>query len=142
MSSVLYIVGGVLVLHAAYSSMEFHLLAKSMHQECTFTTVPSDIIHETVYGLVLIILGAIRSVRNEVAYTVEGSESSEGALKGININVAVKQDHEYLRPIEMKRAVAVSERIGLNDYAEFESRVDFVDLVEKRKEFNQWSEAQ
>ena len=51
----------------------------------------------------------------------------------------IKNDSKYLRFIEMKDAVQLSEKIGITDYEEYNSRA-FIDINQKRKEYNDWLE--
>ena len=52
----------------------------------------------------------------------------------------IKNDSKYLRFIEMKDAVQLSEKIGITDYEEYNSRASFIDINQKRKEYNDWLE--
>ncbi|ODV66319.1 hypothetical protein HYPBUDRAFT_12029 [Hyphopichia burtonii NRRL Y-1933] len=118
----LYLTGSILVLHAAYSSFEYHQFIKASKNH---TGLPYDIVFELLIGLVIFILGSIQSIKNE----------SRISLKEDKL---IKQGDEYLNPIKMNESMENINNLGINDYEEFENRIDFINFREKRKLYNEW----
>lgn len=131
--------GGLLLVHSAYSSFEFHQLVKSTHET---HGLPLDITVESICGIIVIIVGAVRSVENGAFYKIAGKDSGEvdSVLNDVQINERIYSNDKYLKPIEMKQAVALTETIGLSDYQELVTRVDFIDIIQKRKDYANWLE--
>lgn len=134
-SPTLYTIGLIILLHASYSSYERHQLVEPLSK---------SIIHETIYGVVLIIFALIYSIKNSPFYTVKGKVTNEadGVLNDFLINEEVDLGHEYLKPIQMSKAVEVIERIGVSNHEDLISRIDFLDVVKKRKEYDEWRSIQ
>lgn len=125
MSKLLYIVGSIFLLHAGYSSFEFHQLLKTTHHSSTDSSLPSDIIIEVLVGIVVLIAGSLSSIEIPNFLSVD--------------NEVIHPDHKYLKPIEMSKATAEFEKLKINPFAELETRIEFLDIVNKRKEYAQWS---
>ncbi|KAK6458858.1 magnesium transporter [Scheffersomyces xylosifermentans] len=116
-----YVVGLLLLIHSGYSSFEFHKLSIVSHYH---GSLPIDIVLETVIAIIIIVIGAITSVSNTPVLS----------LKGEQINSRSK----FLKFIEMKDAVTVIESIGLSDYEELNTRVGFINIIKKRREYSEW----
>jgi Membrane magnesium transporter. len=101
-----------------------------------------DIVIESIIGILVIVVGAVKSIENEPSYTIDGKnvDDPDSILKEVQINEKVYTSDKYLKPIEMKKAVEVIEKIGLSDYEVFETRVEFIDILAKRKEYRNWIE--
>lgn len=118
--SLSYIAGGLLITHAAYSSYEHHQFLKSA------TAIPLDIVLELIIGLILLNFGALESITN-------------GPRLGITHSNLVKHPKIYLRPIEMSQAMESINSLGVSEFEELDSRVDFLDVRQKRKEYMEWA---
>ncbi|KAK6202520.1 magnesium transporter [Scheffersomyces amazonensis] len=118
---VTYFVGLLLLVHSGYSSYEFHKLSAITHQS---SHLPIDILVETLVGIIVIVIGGFNSIENSSVLTFDGRE--------------IQPDYKYLKPIEMKDSVKLIERIGTSDYEELESRLPFIDIVGKRKKYDEW----
>ncbi|RCK62875.1 ER membrane protein complex subunit 5 [Candida viswanathii] len=119
----LYLIGTLLLVHSGYSSFEFHKI--SIHHP-NLNKLPLDIIIESLVGILLLVIGAIASIQNDSFLSLD--------------NEVVSNDSKYLKFIEMKDAVQLGERVGVTDYEEFNSRLPFIDVVKKRKEYSEWLE--
>ena len=117
-SSVLYLLGSLLFIHAAYSSFEFHQLLKT-HIEYDYLPLPTEITVEVILALVTFIIGSIISVENGPKLSID--------------NKLIQQDDKYLKKIEMRKAMREFEKIGISGFEEYDSRVDFIDIKQKRK---------
>ena len=125
---ILYFVGTLLLVHSGYSSFEFHKI--STHYHTDYRLPPMDIILESVIGIILLVIGSIVSIQNQPFLSIANDKH----------NMIIKNDSKYLRFIEMKDAVQLSEKIGITDYEEYNSRASFIDINQKRKEYNDWLE--
>lgn len=112
--------GALLILHAAYSSYEHHQLLKHAFG------IPRDIVLELVIGLILLNFGALESIRNTPRL-------------GITHSNKVEHLKLYLRPIQMNLAMEAINALGVSDFEELDTRVEFLDVREKRKEYMEWS---
>lgn len=119
-----YIIGALLLLHATYSSFELHQVLKISHLNSA--SVPLDIIVEVGIGLVLILAGAIKSIENPSDLDVQ--------------NKVQTPKHRFLKDIEMRKATVELEATGFSEYQYLELRVDFIDIVEKRRQHAAWIE--
>lgn len=122
-SSVLFLLGSLLFIHAAYSSFEFHQLLK-IHSEYDYLPLPTEITVEVILALVTFIVGSIISIENEPKLSID--------------NKLILQDDKYLKKIEMRKAMREFEKVGISGFEEYDSRVDFIDIKQKRKEYNDW----
>lgn len=140
-SSIAYFFGLLILVHSGYSSFEFHQWTKSSIHESSHL-LPFDIVIESIIGILVIVVGAVKSIENEPSYTIDGKkvDDPDSILKDVQINEKVYTSDKYLKPIEMKKAVEVIEKIGLSDYEVFETRVEFIDILAKRKEYLDWIE--
>ena len=122
LSRILYFGGLVLMLHTGYSSYELHHVLKSsnIHE----FTLPIDLIIEVVLALGLILGGAMNSLVDQPIL------SSEKRL--------IVPENKYLRHIDTRIATREIEKAGMNEYVMLETRVDFIDIKAKRKEFSQY----
>lgn len=120
--SLAYLLGSIFLLHAGYSSYEHHQLFKH-----TSASVPVDVILELLVGLVIINFGAIDSITNKSKLGVTHAGVVEPLLT-------------FLRPILMTKATKSINDLGISEFEELDTRVDFLDVVAKRKEYSQWAE--
>lgn len=118
--SLSYIVSGALILHAGYSSYEHH-------QYISGSGVPNDIVLELVIGLVVLNFGLLNSILNKPRLGVSHSQR-------------VEQKYRYLQPIEMSKAMQFVNELGVSEFEDLETRVDFLDVRQKRKEHLEWSQ--
>ncbi|KAK6460598.1 magnesium transporter [Scheffersomyces coipomensis] len=116
---VLYFVGILLLIHSGYSSYEFHKLSSLSHHS---QDLPQDILLETLIGIVVIVIGGISSIENPNALSLNGE--------------LIIPEHKYLKPIQMKDSVKLNEKIGISDYEDLNSRLPFINIVKKRKEYD------
>ncbi|CAN3358269.1 ER membrane protein complex subunit 5 [Diutina catenulata] len=116
----LYLVGALLLLHGGYSAYEFYYIAASN------TSVPMDITLEVAVGSMLLILGAIESIKNQPILALDGTKVAPQAT--------------FLQPISQQSAFAEKKQLGLHDWQQLESRKDFVDVVAKRRQYNEWAD--
>ena len=119
----LYLLGSLLLIHSGYSSFEFHKIAIHHYK---LNKLPLDIVIELIIGIFLLVMGAIISIENESFLSLD--------------NKVVHNESKYLKFIEMKDAVQLGEKVGITDYEEFNSRLPFIDVVKKRKEYSEWLE--
>lgn len=117
-----YLIGTVLLIHAAYSSFELHQILKVSHSEAQ--SVPLDIAVELAIGVILILAGALRSIENPRVLDVQ--------------NKVREPKYRFLKEIVMSKATEELEATGLSDYQYLELRVDFIDIVEKRRQYSEW----
>ncbi|KAI5969312.1 hypothetical protein CANMA_001632 [Candida margitis] len=138
----LYFVGILLLIHSGYSAFEFHKYAihynhhlhhqhqhQHQHQHGSNTTdqsisLPLDIYIEAIVGFIIVMVGAIASIENPVHLSIDDK--------------VIVEESKYLRPIELKDSLQLGERVGINAFTELESRVAFIDIVSKRKEYEDW----
>lgn len=116
-----YLTGLLVLVHAAYSSYEHHSLTFGT---TSLFSIPTDIILETVVGIVIIGYATIQLVGNEMKMSID--------------NKLVTPNYTYLKPIEMKHAVKELELLGVSDYSKLENRLDFIDIKSKRNQFQTW----
>lgn len=109
------------MLHAGYSAYEFHSILKS-----TNSWVPSDIILEVVVALIIINYGAIQSIRNKPRL-------------GIGHDELVQPAHPYLRSIHLSEATCSINRLGVTEFEELDTRPEFINVKQKRKEYAEWA---
>jgi hypothetical protein len=119
-----YVIGALLLLHAAYSSFELHQVLKVSHAHSS--SIPFDLVVELGIGLVLILAGAIKSIENPSVLDVQ--------------NKVQAPRHRFLKDIEMRKATVELEATGFSEYQYLELRVDFIDIVEKRRQHAAWIE--
>lgn len=119
MSFIIYLVGVGLLVHSAYSSYEFHHVVKQA------SIVPYDIILELVIGLAIILVGSINSIQSPGTLSVRPGDNT------IHPN-------PILRPIQMHESVQLFNKLNITEYSELDNRIDFVDVAEKRKQYNDW----
>lgn len=134
-SSVFYTVGLLLFAHAGYSVYEVQHLTHH-------TSIPSDIVAETLVALIATIIAAFISTQNSDFYSVNSAllnnVEPDSPLNDIHANERVSHPHKYLLPIEMAHAAAIFEKAGAGPFAKYESRLDFIDIVKKRLEYKLW----
>ncbi|KAF3988200.1 hypothetical protein FT663_03514 [Candidozyma haemuli var. vulneris] len=116
----LLVLGALILLHAGYSSYEYHAFVKTKG-----TFVPTEIILEVVIGLVIINFGALFSIKSKPRL-------------GITHDKVVQPPSNFLMPIDLSEASTVVNSLGVTDYEELETRRDFVDVKKKRKEYAEW----
>lgn len=116
----LYLVGALLLLHGGYLAYEFYYIAASN------TSVPMDITLEVAVGSMLLILGAIESIKNQPILALDGTKVAPQAT--------------FLQPILQQLAFAEKKQLGLHDWQQLELRKDFVDVVAKRRQYNEWAD--
>ncbi|CCK71697.1 Emc5p KNAG_0H02820 [Huiozyma naganishii CBS 8797] len=120
-SRLVYFVSVLLLLHAAFSSFEYHQLMKNAAQDTARTPpVPRDIVYETYAALALFITATILSHNKLTYYNLF-------TLK------RVSQD-EYLRDTALRRATTVDNMIGNDPAAEVTHTPNLADIMSKRKE--------
>lgn len=117
-----YFLGLVLLIHSGYSSYEWHQLLQANNQP--FGGLPIDIILETLIGMTVVVFGSILSIKNLSFYTIK-SELKKPATT-------------YLKPIELKHNIKHLEEFGVDHYEELVSRLDFINITEKREEYADW----
>lgn len=115
----LLVIGSLLVIHAGYSVYEHHQVLKIT------TGLSRDIIGEVLIGLVFINFGAFKSIANK----------SRFGLTHDNEVLSLKQ---FLRPIEMSQAMESVNALGITEFEEYDTRIDFLDVVEKRRQYREW----
>ncbi|KAL7666617.1 ER membrane protein complex subunit 5 [[Candida] zeylanoides] len=140
MSRLAYILGCAILAHAGYSSFEFHQLLKATHHNAappaglasillgSSNSLPSDIVLETLIGVVVLVYGAISSIQTPAFLNLEDK--------------VIEPTFKYLKPIEMKTATLEFEQLKINPFASLETRVEFIDIVKKRQEYRDWSSDQ
>lgn len=116
----LLVLGSLLVIHAGYSVYEHHQIFKLT------TGLSRDIIGEVLVGLVLVNFGAFKSIANQSRF-------------GLTHNKEVFSLKQFLRPIEMSQAMESVNALGITEFEEYDTRVDFLDVVEKRRQYREWN---
>lgn len=133
----LYFVGILLLIHSGYSAFEFHKYAihytHHLHQNTQggniisqSVSLPLDIYIEAVVGFIVVMVGALVSIENPVHISVKDYDK------------VVFEELKYLRPIEMKDSLKLGDAIGINAFEELQLRLPFIDIVAKRKEYENW----
>lgn len=117
-----YIIGALLMLHAAYLAHEHHTISTNGEE------FPSDILLEVVIGLVMLVFGAIDAVSAKPRLSLENK-------------ILVEPSAAFLRPIKMSDATADINALETTEYERLETRVDFIDIKAKRREHLDWLEA-
>ncbi|EGW34434.1 uncharacterized protein SPAPADRAFT_49477 [Spathaspora passalidarum NRRL Y-27907] len=119
-----YAIGILLLTHAGYSAFEHHKLAShTIH-----SALPLDIIVETIVATVIIVFGSITSIKNSPALTLD--------------NEVVTMDSQYLKPIRATDASQLDQIVGVSEYDRFDNRIEFVDVIAKRREYAEWIKEQ
>lgn len=113
-----YIVGVALLVHAGYSAHEYRSLAADM-------PFPPDVALESIVALLLINANALYSIRNK-------------PRMGVTHNQEVRPDLEYLLPIGFSEALTLVNKLGVTEMETLDTRVDFMNVTEKRKEVAEW----
>lgn len=85
-----------------------------------------DIVLELVIGLVVLNFGVLASIVNTPRL-------------GVSHPHLVKRLSTYLRPIEMSAAMESINALGVSEYEELDTRVAFMDVRQKRKEYMEWT---
>lgn len=114
-----YVIGSLLVLHAGYSVYEHHQIFKLA------SALSRDIIGEVLIGLLIINFGAFHSITNK-------------SRIGLTHDKEVFSLKQYLLPIDMSRAMESVNALGITEFEEYDTRVDFLDVVEKRGQYREW----
>lgn len=133
----LYFVGILLLTHSGYSAFEFHKYAihytHHLHQNTQGSNItsqsvslPLDIYIEAVVGFIVVMVGALVSIENPVHISVKDNDK------------VVFEELKYLRPIEMKDSLKLGDAVGINAFEELQLRLPFIDIVAKRKEYENW----
>ncbi|PVH15903.1 uncharacterized protein CXQ87_003760 [Candidozyma duobushaemuli] len=118
--SALLILGSLVLLHAGYCSYEYHAFVKT-----TGSFVPTEIILEVIIGLVIINFGALSSIKSRYRL-------------GITHDEVVWPPSTFLMPINLSEATGVVNSLGISEHEELETRRDFIDVKQKRKEYTEW----
>lgn len=116
-----YIIGGMLMLHAAYLAHEHHTISTKEEE------FPSDILLEVIIGLVMLVFGSIEAVSSKPRLSLENK-------------ILVEPSAGFLRPIKMSDATADINALETTEYERLETRVDFIDIRAKRREHLDWLE--
>lgn len=114
-------IGCILLLHAAYSSYEHHQLLKNT------SGVSHDIFLELILGIIALNFGTIQSLKTSERLSVKSAES-------------ISPSHKYLEPIKLTKAMLTLNSLGVSEYENLESRVDFMDIGNLRKNHLNWSQ--
>lgn len=133
----LYFVGTLLLIHSGYSAFEFHKYAihynHHIQQQQAYQqgspqsiSLPLDIYIEAIVGFIIVMVGALVSIENPIHLSITEKDK------------LVYEDLKYLRPIEMKDSLKLGDKVGINAFEEFQLRVPFIDIVAKRKEYEDW----
>ncbi|CAK7896385.1 ER membrane protein complex subunit 5 [[Candida] anglica] len=121
MSSIFYIIGSTLLLHAGYSSFEFHSLIKARHDNLA---LPTDIILEVICGILILIAGSINSTKNTPFLSASGK--------------LINPTDTHLKNIDFRKATNEFQQIEVNPYEDLDSRLEFINVKEKRAEYKKW----
>lgn len=108
----LYLLGTLLLLHAGYSSYEYHQLQ---------ITLPSDLFLEVGIAVIIFLVGTFSSIANEPFLNVKTNEQFQWPEK-------------YLKPIALSESLATIEKSG-NEFNGFGYRPDFINIRQKRQEY-------
>lgn len=117
------VIGGMLLLHAGYSSYEHHQLLKHA------SLLPLDVVLELIIAIILLNFGTIESLRNT-------------PRQGVVYGDLVEPKKMYLKPIGMSEAMELVNQLGVTEHEELDSRVDFMDVRAKRKEYLEWEQSE
>lgn len=116
----LLLIGALVLLHAGYCSYEYHAFVKIKG-----SFVPTEIILEVMIGLFLINFGALNSIKSRYRL-------------GITHDDVVWPPLTFLMPIDLSEATGVVNSLGITEYEELDTRRDFIDVKQKRKEYAEW----
>ncbi|CAL9730106.1 ER membrane protein complex subunit 5 [Monosporozyma unispora] len=126
-TTVLYTISILQILHSGFSSFEFHQLTKNM--DSTTYPIPKDIQLECYMGLVVFILTSFLSFKKLEYYPVKPSK--ENKLKLLSTG-------QYLKDISLSKANNVHNLIGNDPNGEVTFAPSFVDIQKKREEIALW----
>lgn len=112
--------GYLLLLHAAYSSYEHH------HTLKLSSTLPTEIILELVIGLMVVNFGTLGQLQYPRSAVLE-------------TGMMLENEHTYLKPIEMSRAMVAVNKLGVSEYEYLDTRVELMDVRKKREEYARWT---
>lgn len=110
----LYLLGSLFLLHAGYSSYEYHQLQIKL---------PSDIFLEVAIAVIIFMVGAFASISNE-------------SFLNIKTNEQFQWPEKFLKPIALSESLSTIEKSG-NEYNGSGYRPDFINIREKRQEYAQ-----
>lgn len=125
LKNVFYFVGLSLLIHSGFSSFELHRLEML---DVDYTTesalIKSGIPTETIIALMFILSGALYSIRNNSKLSIEKKE--------------IKPLYTYLNSIFVKDVMQEQEVLGFSEFQLYETRLPFIDIKKKRKEYSEW----
>ncbi|ODQ78373.1 hypothetical protein BABINDRAFT_52126 [Babjeviella inositovora NRRL Y-12698] len=122
-SSYLYALGALFLFHSGYSAMQFYQYVKATDSTLP---LPTDIGLEALLGAAVTIIAAVFSVEIPAQLSAHDDE------------VLVKP-YRFFKPIEMRYATTEFQKLGINPFEEIEARPAFMNIVAKRKEFQEWA---
>ncbi|EGV62039.1 hypothetical protein PSN45_000748 [Yamadazyma tenuis] len=106
--------GIALLLHCAYSAYEYNKLPISYNR--------SDLLLELVISLCLIFYSSVTNIQMPSRLNLD--------------NEIVHSPSPYLNFIHINKSLKESNEFGIDDYSKFSNRLDFIDIVKMRREYN------
>lgn len=128
LSIVLIAFSSLLLMHAGFSSHEFHQLLKNLPQDSApplGRQLPKDIQYEALVAISIFTLAIFLSFKKLRFYPLQGPQ------KMITLD-------RYLQDIRMNKATNVDNLIGNDSYGEINNAANFVDIHDKREQTKKW----
>lgn len=123
LSKLLVCVGLASLFHAGYSAHEFYLF-QTTHG--TRFALPNDITIEVLASLLISTLGIMLSIQPKRALSIADGDT------------IVTSKHK-LDPIKLNEALQLEEQCGSSEFSVLNNRPNYCNILEKRKQFKEWS---
>lgn len=127
LTTILYSISILQILHSGFSSYEFHQLTKNINS--TPYPIPKDIQLECYMGLAIFILTSFFSFNQLEYYAVQPSKANKLSLLSTG---------QYLKDISLSKANNVHNLIGNDPNGEVTFAPSFVDIQKKREAIAIW----
>lgn len=124
-SKLLGFIGTIQLLHAGFSSYEFHQLLKTieLEQHDTIIKLPNDIKLEVLISFILIVISTFLSLNKITFYTLNDEKIST---------------NNYLQNIKYSKFTNIENLKGSSDSGLFYNTPFLLDIVAKRNEINDY----
>ncbi|ODV93206.1 hypothetical protein PACTADRAFT_51822 [Pachysolen tannophilus NRRL Y-2460] len=128
-STILYVLGIFFMLHSAYSAFSFNQYLKAS-LSLNKPTLPNDIKFELILSAILIVYATFENVLFNTG-NVYNYEIVTGEKKPVTKKLK-------LNSIYMNQITAEDEKLGKCVFDELENRSCYMDVAERRAEFEKW----
>ncbi|ODV58797.1 Emc5p ASCRUDRAFT_38639 [Ascoidea rubescens DSM 1968] len=135
LSKLLYFIGSFCLLHSGFSSYEFTQYFKQVHKGLN-TPLPLDIKIEAILGLLFFIIASFHSILISPKLSLIDNDPNNSDHTSLLLKS--NQDSLFFKPIKMRKAMAEYELIGACPFQAIESKPSYIDILQRKNEFNQW----